>query len=282
MITCNQTVYSGPLLGQVTGVSNSTLQTQVNQIFEYYRDTSLLEERVYRFLVNHSLYQPGILTAFAVGFSDRTLGRQLPCGKTDEGLYQRGRLQQIGLLLGTGGEFFRGALVFPFKDTEGNVMAAYGQRITRWLRAGTGYHLYWSLGGNGLFNQVALIAHQDIILCKNPLEAMTLLCAGYSNVVATMGLRGFSSEQLDQLMACGTRRVTLAFDHSVEGDEAASLVAQALDAFGIECHRLILPQGMDVNTYRVTHDAEALRFLVNSSRPFQASVDQLMGGAHYA
>lgn len=278
----HQAVYHDPMLAclepYVGWVVDQSLQTRVNQVFHYYHDSLLVHDRVVAFLDQYGINEGELLSKFGVGFVDRTLGKQLPCGKTEEGHYQRGRLQQSGLLLGTGGEFFRGCLVFPVVDKHGDVVEAYGQRITRWLRPGTEYYLYWSQQPISFFNHKVLAESDNIILCKNPLEAMTLLCAGFSNVVATLGLRGFSAELLNELEAMGTRRITLAFDNCAEGDHAANLVAQALNAYNIECLRLSFPRGMDVCAFRASHGAQALRFLIRGARPFKPCYESLMGG----
>ena len=230
---------SGP---EDTGVAGQTL---TRQIFGYYQEALFYSPRALNFLNSLGISDAGLLKHWGVGFVDRTLGKQLPDGDTQEGAWIRGRLQRMGLFVASGGEFFRGALVFPNTDYEGEITEAYGERITPKLRSGTPYHLYWSLRHTGFFNQAVLECHQEIVLCKNPLEGLILSASGFTNVVATLGLRGFDVAQLDALAASGVRRVTTAFENTVEGDQVSRLVSQALSMYRVDCYRLALPPGME-------------------------------------
>ncbi|MET0116423.1 MAG: hypothetical protein ABW090_03260 [Sedimenticola sp.] len=263
--------YDPHLLGYVDfpGIeeSDSVSKTLIDQVFSYYQEALFSTPRALEFLQNLGISDKGLLKEWGVGFSDRTLGKQLPDGDTQDGAWLRGNLQRKGLLVASGGEFFRGALVFPNVDDRGEITEAYGERITPKLRSGTPYYLYWSIRNAGFFNQKALGDHQSIFLCKNPLEALILSAAGYPNVVATLGLGGFDAEQLDALVGSRVCRVTTAYENTPEGRRVARLVSQALSACGIACYRLMLPSGMDLKGYVLKHGADALERLVNGSRP---------------
>jgi len=253
--------FSGP---EETGSAGRTL---TQQIFGYYQETLFCTPRALDFLQKLGISDAGLLKQWGVGFVDRTLGKQLPDGDTQEGAWIRGSLQRMGLFVASGGEFFRGALVFPNTDDQGEITEAYGERITPKLRSGTPYNLYWSMQHGGIYNQAALDTHQDIFLCKNPLEGLILSAAGFPNVVATLGLRGFDVAQLDSLAGGGVHRVTTAFENTPEGSRASRLVSQALSMYGVDCYRLALPPGMDLKGHVLRYGADALQSLVKSSRP---------------
>jgi len=237
----------------------------------------LYSPRALDFLQQVGIDDTELLKKMGIGFVDRTLGKQLPLGRTKAGALIRGNLQRLGLFVGSGGEFFRGALVFPNRNERGEITEAYGERITPRLRLGTPYHLYWSVQFAGFYNAQALHQSKEIILCKNPLEALILLSAGYCNVVATLGLRGFGTEHLEALADSRVRSVTIAFDGTVIGDQTSRLVAQALNACGIGCSRLAFPAGMDLKDYVLEHGTAALRFLVSGAQSCAQTYESLRG-----
>lgn len=241
-------------------------QTLINQIFGYYQEALFSTPRALDFLHKLGISDSKLLWQWGVGFSDRTLGKQLPSGDTRDGARLRGALQRMGLSVPSGGEFFRGALVFPNTNDHGEITEAYGERITPKLRSGTPYHLYWSLESSCFFNQQALEKHRSIYLCDNPLEAMILDAYGCPNVVAMLGLRSFDEKHLETLAGNRVLRVTTAFGNTPEGDRVSRLVSQALSLYGIECHRLIPPPGMDLKAYVLANGPDALQSLIRGSR----------------
>jgi DNA primase len=278
-------VYEGVLLGRLPSLDgwdiDLAIQSQLNIFFDYYCSTLATDERAKAFIQKANIDDFNLLNDLGVGFSNRSLGKKLPNSDSAEGHYQRGRYQQIGFLTGSGREFFDGGLVFPFYDTSGNIVAAYGQRITPWLKAGTSYHLYWEHMEPGLFNRSVLGSSDSVILCKNPLEAVTLICAGFPNVVSTLGVRGFNTTQLCDLENAGIKDVTVAFDNNGTGNEAASLISQVLDASGIYCHQAVFPVGMDASQMLASRGLDVLRTAVLSAKELKPSCDYLLEGLNY-
>ncbi len=255
--------------------TGSTGQTLIRQIFAYYQETLFCTPRALAFLSKLGVSDTGLLEQWQVGFVDRTLGKQLPSGETREGAWIRGSLQPKGLFVASGGEFFRGALVFPNVDGQGVIAEAYGERITPKLRSGTPYQLYWSDHHAGFYNQAALTRHRSILLCKNPLDGLILTAAGFSNVVATLGSRGFDVPQLDALAGGGVEQVTTAFDNTPEGTRASRLVSQALSFYGIACRRLVFEVGTGPKEHVCSHGAGSLESLFKDSRPCVQTYESL-------
>ena len=85
-----------------------------------------------------------------------------------------------------GHEHFNGSVVFPIFSLEGDVLGMYGRKITPRLREGTPLHLYLSGPHRGVWNEKALIASKEIILCEAIIDALTFWCAGYRNAIASM------------------------------------------------------------------------------------------------
>ena len=248
----------------------------IEQVFDHYHQALKMHPKVVDMLVSRKI-DPKYIDHFRVGFSDRTLGFELQSPKSLLGSQNRGHLQRLGLLKGSGHEFFRGALVIPYCNSAGQVVGAYGRRPLHQRRT-PAYHLYWNAQQVSLFNTTAQTLPDAVILCKSVLDAMTLLSSGIDNVVATMGIQGFNEQQHSRLFEDGVRRVHIAFDNSPSGNHYALLVAQALDAMGIECYRVILPLGFDVNRFAMSQTDVAASFArrVEQAEPFKQGYGRLI------
>ena len=68
----------------------------------------------------------------------------------------------------------------------------YGRKIAprHLLREDTPEHLYLPGPHRGVWNEQALIASKEIILCEALIDALTFWCAGYRNVTTSYGVNG--------------------------------------------------------------------------------------------
>ena len=57
-------------------------------------------------------------------------------------------------------------------------------------------HLYLPGPHRGVWNEAALAAAKEIILCEALIDALTFWCAGYRNVTASYGVEGFTADHL--------------------------------------------------------------------------------------
>jgi hypothetical protein len=91
---------------------------------------------------------------------------------------------------------------------------------------------------------------------------------GFRNVTAAYGVNGFNDEHLEAFKAYGTERVLIAYDRDDRGDAAAAKLAERLMAEGLECFRVGLPHGMDVNEYalKVTPATKSLAMVIRSAK----------------
>ena len=144
----------------------------------------------------------------------------------------------------------------------------YGRKIVDNLRKGTPKHLYTMLGPMaGVWNEAALKAAGEIILCESLIDAMTFWCAGYRNVTTAYGINGFTDEILTALKTHKIKRVLIAYDRDTAGDKAAAKLTGLLNAEHIETYRILFPKGMDANSYalQVTPAPESLGVLIRSA-----------------
>jgi DNA primase catalytic core len=248
------TVPKLPPLIDATADDKKLLGTVVN----YYHRTLQDSPEAQRYLAKRGLQSSEIIDRFKLGYANRTLCLHLPASNRAAGEAQRTRLKELGILRNQkpGHEHFNGSLVVPVFNLAGEVVEMYGRKITPNLRAGTPDHLYLPGEHRGVWNEEALIASKDIILCEALIDALTFWCAGYRNVTASYGVNGFTADHRAAFEKHGTKRVYIAYDRDDAGDKAAAKLAEELMGMGIECFRVQFPKGQDANEYaRVTQPA---------------------------
>src|ERR1019366_6251780 len=216
-------------------------------------------------LETRGLHSAEMVERFRLGFANRTLGLRLPAKNRAAGAVLRGRLEELGIYRESGHEHFNGSLVIPIINPAGDVMGMYGRKITPNLREGTPLHLYLKGEHRGVWNEEALIASKEIILCEALIDALTFWAAGFRNVTASYGVNGFTADHRAAFEKHGTERVYIAYDRDEAGNKAAAKLAEELMEMGVECFRVEFPKGMDANAYalKVTPAAKSLGVLIN-------------------
>lgn len=247
----------------------------VKQVFEHYHSVLKLRPKLLKELIRRKI-DPGFVEQYQIGFSDRTLGYELQSPKSLLGSRNRGHLQRLALLKESGHEFFNGSLVIPYLNDRQQIVGAYGRRLKHQSRNPT-YHLYWNAQRVSFFNATEETLPSDLILSKSALDSLTLQSAGFENVVATMGIKGFNEIQLSRLQRDNVRNVYIAFDNIPRANRYAQLVAQALKSVGIACFRIKLPRGQDVNRFAMGQQdfVCAFRKLLDNAVPFKTKYGSL-------
>ena len=259
------TVPKLPPLIDATADDKKLLGTVVN----YYHRTLKESPEALRYLEKRGLRSGELVDRFRLGYANRTLSLHLPASNRAAGEAQRTRLKELGILRNQkpGHEHFNGSLVVPVFNLAGEVVEMYGRKITPNLRAGTPDHTYLPGPHRGVWNEEALLASKDVILCEALIDAMTFWCAGYRNVTASYGVNGFTADHRAAFERHGTERVYIAYDRDEAGDKAAAKLAEQLIEMCVECYRVQIPKGQDANEYaRVTQPAaKALEVLVTGA-----------------
>jgi DNA primase catalytic core len=235
------------------------------EVVGFYRDALNQSPEAMRYLESRGLRSPEMVERFRLGFANRTLGYGLEAKNRAAGAAVRGRLQRLGIYRESGHEHFNGSLVIPVITPAGDVVEMYGRKITPNLREGTPNHLYLPGEHRGVWNEEALIASKEIILCEALIDALTFWAAGFRNVTASYGTNGFTADHKAAFERHGTKRVYIAYDRDEAGDKAAAKLAEELMEMGLECYRIEFPKGMDANAYalKVTPAAKSLGVLLN-------------------
>lgn len=234
----------------------------------YYAQTLAGSPEALGFLARRRIGHPEAIEAFRLGYANRTLGYRLPGSQTKDGVALRARLQALGVLRPSGHEHFTGSLVIPVLDVVGGVGEVYGRKVAEHgLRAGTPRHLYLPGPHHGVFNIGAFKDSDELVVCESLIDALSLWCAGFRHVTAAYGVGGWTPEHQAAVEAHGIRRVLIAFDADPAGDGGAKALATQLMAAGVECFRVELPRGADVNDVAVqaTNATDALGRLLRKA-----------------
>jgi DNA primase len=224
-------------------------QALLEQAIVYYHERLKQTPEALAYLARRGLDDAELIERFRLGFADRSLGLRLPEKTRKAGHEIRTRLQRLGLLRESGHEHFNGSIVIPVVSPAGEITEVYGRKIRDDLRPGTPYHLYLPGPHRGVWNESALEATREVILCEALIDALTFWRAGYRNVTASYGIEGFTEDHLATFKRYGTRRVLIAYDRDEPGERAAGKLAEQLIAEGLECYRIQFPKGMDANEY---------------------------------
>lgn len=220
----------------------------LGRVVAFYGQTLRESADALAYLERRGLRHPELLERFRLGYANRTLGYRLPAKNRQAGAVLRGRLQRLGVLRDSGHEHLSGSLVIPVLDEDGQVVQLYGRKIRSDLRPGTPAHLYLPGRHRGVFNRDALVAAAgEVIVCESLIDALSFWVHGHRHVTAAYGVQGFTAEHLAAFEAGGVSRVLIAFDRDDAGDTAAAKLAGRLSGEGIDCFRVVFPQGRDAN-----------------------------------
>ncbi|MFP1727462.1 CHC2 zinc finger domain-containing protein [Lonsdalea quercina] len=239
-------------------------QALLHQVIDFYHHNLLDNPEAQQWLVSRGLTHPDLISHFRLGFAGHHgIGGSaglLPSTSSKEGKALRERLAGLGVLRQTTRQdHFRGCVVMPVIGwsesanvaQRGRVLQLYGRRTTAdyAVKKGAAKHLYLPSPLVGVWNEEALQASTDIILCEALIDAMTFWCGGFRNVTTAYGANGFTAEHLAALQYHGVKRVLIAYDRDEAGDRGAERVAADLLEAGIEAWRVRFPPGLDANAY---------------------------------
>ncbi|AQH01658.1 DNA primase [Burkholderia sp. KK1] len=224
----------------------------LRDVADAYHATLKQSPEAQSYLTQRGLTHGELIDTFRLGYANKSLTYRLPPGYSREGKEVRAKLQRVGVYRESGHEHLNGCLVVPVADLEsGAVKQMYGRRIAAGhkIPAGSPKHLYLSMPLSGVWNEAALVASREVIVCEALIDAMTFWCAGYRNVIAAYGVNGFTQDHWAALKRHGTQSVWIAYDRDDAGNAAADALGTELREAGIETWRVLFPKGMDANDY---------------------------------
>ena len=186
-------------------------------------------------------------SAPAAKFDWRTVWENAPSiEKTSGERYLRGRCVSVEAMNWAGLRFCarwagQASVLFPIRTRSGELLAAQGRAVK-----GSAKRTHGPKKEGAFFAPVVLgeriFAPLDkripsIILVEAPIDALSIASCGFPSL-ALCGTSGPSWLHL----ACGLRRVSLAFDADDAGERAARSIEAQISPFGARCERLC-PQG---------------------------------------
>jgi len=220
------------------------------------------EARAY--LEARGIVDAALFSVHRIGYSTGQLSEMLPGnGKV------RAELNAVGVLLDPTGrvktpkrERFGGCVVFPVFDEEGQLTTIYGRSIGD----GKARHLFLPGRSTGLWNAAAIKTHTELILTESVIDALSVMVAGFPNVVAVQGANGLKDTDIETLRRHGVASVVLLLDGDDAGANACGKLRPKLEAAGLAVSVKALPAEHDPNSYLTEHGAEALgRFLASDA-----------------
>ena len=137
--------------------------THIKQLFDYYHQCFLASDWACVFVENAAIIPSDLKEHSFPCLCTRKLVTQVPSRRTLTGGAIRGCLQQEGLLLNTGGELFRGCLVFPEMDEDGVVHSATGYRFGKRIRRGRSAVIHWDRPISEMFISQGMKKIQEVI-----------------------------------------------------------------------------------------------------------------------
>lgn len=239
-------------------------QALLGQVIDFYHQNLLNSPEALAWLEKRGLNHPELVIRFRLGYAGNhgVSGEAgiLPTSDSKAGKQLREKLAGLGVLrAATKQDHFRGCVVMPVVGWSesanvahrGRVLQLYGRRTQPDYKIlkGSPKHLYLPSPLAGVWNEEALKASSEVILCEALIDAMTFWCAGFRNVITAYGCNGFTADHLAALQYHGVKRVMIAFDRDEAGDRGAEAVAGELLEAGIEAWRVRFPAGMDANEY---------------------------------
>lgn len=235
----------------------------LGRVADFYHRTFLNEPAAMKYLSARACFHPEAVTAFRLGFANRTLGYRVPV-TTAAGAALKSRLQSLGVLRPeTGHEHLNGCVVFPLQDTAGRTVQLYGRR----LGASALRHLYLAGPQRGVWNHAGLLPGADWFVGEALIDALTLWSHGWRSVTASYGVNGWTAEHAALVAERKPGRVVVCYDADTAGNAQAAALAKELAALGVAVWRAALPDGRDLNDVarEATDPAAALRRVVDDA-----------------
>lgn len=237
----------------------------LRKVLGFYHRALVGSPEAMEWLRDRGLRDPELITHFHLGLADRTLGYRLPRRNRKAGKQVRGQLRRLGILRKSGHEHFRGSLVVPFLDDDGNVVNVYGHKLGgSTLRSGTAIETWLDDNYSGVLNRDGFVQGQKLILAGSVLDALTWWSWGFRFVSTTMGRNRLPEGVRGLLAARSIRSVALALPRD---DTATETIANELRDLGIEVHRVVLPKDQTANDIARQADApkDALHKLLRAA-----------------
>ncbi len=264
-----------PLRARNSGLlqSNADERQLLKNVCRFYHEKLFEQPNAVAYLESRGLNDKALIKRFQLGFSDRSLGSMLPKKERVEGGKLRKQLQSLGLMRESGHEHFRGCIVIPVININGEITEIYGRRINR-ARNGALVHTYLRGPHRGVFNESGIketveAGNRTVILCESLIDALSFIRHGFDNVTSSFGVNGFTAEHFKVLVDYNIDTLLIAYDADEAGDTAAEKLARSLSDKlpTLVIKRVRFPKGADANSFALQMEParRALKLCLNSA-----------------
>ena len=236
----------------------------LQRVVNFYAKTFHKDRDGFDYLKGRNLDDATMLEVFQVGYCNGSLHTVLP--KSGELVEQ---LKALGVLNGRGQEHFRGCVTVPIFDAAGNVAGIYGRRITE----AEPHHLYLAGEHRGVWNGATAKSNQTLFITEAIFDGMSLWQAGFKNVIALYGVRGWTPDHEQLLRENQTREIFLCLDNDESGSQATEqLKEKVLPELVKAVHVVPWPEGVkDAADFFLSRSAADFETLVKAVTPDTAT-----------
>ena len=106
------------------------------QVFSYYNKCYMSNKDLQNLVESSSYIGEEVKEGKMVGYCNRSLFKHIPSKRSFSGGAMRGALQRVGIIKPTGHELFRGCVVSPQFNSDGQIISSVGYRVvdrlSRW------------------------------------------------------------------------------------------------------------------------------------------------------
>jgi DNA primase len=227
-------------LTQELGIPEPAEDNVLRDTVEFYQCQLHRHSEALGYLHSRGLFDPKLINELGVGYA--------PGGMLRRHLIQLGYsselLLDIGLIDRRGYDTFYRRIVFPCLDRS-HPINLYGRSID-----GAAPHRFLPRPKGGLFSWSTIGTSAEVILVEGLFDLAVLWQAGFINTTCAFGTH-LTQAQFLQLSDRPDRQVFIAFDSDPNGagQQAAQVLAQRLQHFGVLAHIIELPAGHDPNSF---------------------------------
>jgi DNA primase len=193
---------------------------------------------------------------------------------------------QVGLLRKTASGYtpkFKNCLIFPMKNSEGQIVDVYGRSTTDNPEASSrqapgAKHFYLPGKHQGLYPSYPKSETKKLIFTESIMDAATLeqteLRKEYS-VLACYGTNGFTPEHEQVVRELKhLEEIIIFFDGDEAGREGSKKLSQQLQTFTTcAITNVMCPEGEDINSLSQSHEQEIFTHLLSTRKPFVLSIE---------
>ncbi|MBC2717921.1 MAG: toprim domain-containing protein [Desulfobacteraceae bacterium] len=114
----------------------------------------------------------------------------------------------------------------------------------------------------GIWNINAIKTSPEIILTESIIDALSVMTAGFLNVVSIQGTNGLSDHEIALLKTYGVPKIILLLDGDASGQKAIERLKEKLFQFDVTSRTL--PNDHDPNSYLIEHGAKFLAGVIQN------------------